>query len=42
VNRFVVEGQILIPAELAIEYFFQKDGRPQTLLYFGRAHHRAS
>jgi CubicO group peptidase (beta-lactamase class C family) len=40
VNRFVVEGQILIPAELAIEYFFEKDGRPQTLTYFGRAHRR--
>jgi CubicO group peptidase (beta-lactamase class C family) len=40
VNRFVVEGQILIPAELAIEYFFEKHGRPQTLIYFGRAHRR--
>jgi len=39
-NTFSIEGQELIPAELSIEFFFEKEGLPQTLLFFGRAHRR--
>ena len=40
INRFIIEGQELIPDDLAIEFFFEGNGIPQTLLFFGRAHRR--
>ncbi len=39
-DRFIIEGQELIPGDLAIEFFFEQDGVTQTLVFFGRAHRR--
>ena len=41
INRFIIDGQTLLPVDLPIEFYFEEDGLLQTLLYFGRAHRRA-
>jgi len=40
INKFIIEGQELIPDELGIEFFFEENGIPQTMIFFGRAHRR--